>query len=435
MSKVSALQELLNASELFDQDGCFVEYDIINRNLNLYYIHRHLSFPEKNQADFPMEVYKVVFHNCSHLFFLDFAADMRVRYDRNREVYDTLFYGDYGMQAVNLKERQVGIEVLIDMQYFDVSVTCKDIEIEIGYLPNYRTEFALINRECFITETELGILQQKLTMYLNYQLLDCRMRYFLDDLEFILKEPDGTIRYVCLGKCQSMRVEQTSVKDLELSLVYTKEVIATNSLYPERFNYESVVRDGPYIQANFNLLDEHYQLLFQLVEIGELPEDVTSFDHDFFYGEELQEKKRGLIIKENLNRSLKDSLQQLLVETNFLNTKSYKLQYNEVKQTVSLYYSHTHREILEKKKLVTQPVFYKLDFFDCHDIEFVGFTEVLHFTDCVDVEVKEIVLDEVPQGVKATIKLIQGQVSFSCADGRITLEHLSENRFVKKGNN
>ena len=111
------------------------------------------------------------------------------------------------------------------------------------------------------------------------------MRYFLDDLEFILEGPDSTIYYLCLGKCQSLILSNTAETEWDMRF---SEVEGCNvsDLLKQNLEIAGMPMGGKYIQSIFNLVGKQYQLLFQFVEVGELPQDVTTFDHEFFYENE-----------------------------------------------------------------------------------------------------------------------------------------------------
>ena len=112
------------------------------------------------------------------------------------------------------------------------------------------------------------------------ELLDMRFSHLLDDMEFIFKVGDR-IQYLCLGQCLVMTITEAEKTTLDLVLEVAKYQDHKQVWLPP-YSYE-INEKIPFIRCSFNLQGRHYHLMFQILETGELPKDVTSFEHDYFY--------------------------------------------------------------------------------------------------------------------------------------------------------
>ena len=284
-TSVKLLQELVYASDFFDEDNCFVEYDIHKEEFYLYYECNYQKNSRETEAVTRRVFWKVTFTNCHKLVFCDCAADLRYLYERNKEVYHPnhyLRYSDFGMREVELSEHEGNILADIGAEYFYVHLQSGDVKVSLEYLPTYKIQLELINYKKYDLSDELVGIQETVTKFLNYKVLDIQMRYFLDDLELILEGPNHILYYLCLGKCQSLILSSTLETDLDIAFSYVNSYDIPK-LLEQKLGIELPRLETNYIQSIFNLAGKQYQLLFQFVEVGELPQDVTTFDHAFFY--------------------------------------------------------------------------------------------------------------------------------------------------------
>ena len=157
--------------------------------------------------------------------------------------------------------------------------------IEYGTIPLYhnKNELSLKNYEMYFN-IPLEALYAKLSYYFSMEILDMRIANSLDDYEFIFKDINNKLYYVCLARAVASNIIEVdqAVFKFKLEQVRAKDY---TTIYTEP--YQTYIRDG---ENDFFLLefvhnDVCYKIMFKMFNSGELPEDVTTFDHKFFYDE------------------------------------------------------------------------------------------------------------------------------------------------------
>ena len=277
---INKVLDIIRMTDYWDEDLIQVTY-AIGEELRLYVIHRVLN-EEQNIFWKKGKFYELVFKNCTEFKFFIFD-ESNIRDKRIKEEYD--FYStDYIFYEIYLKKMNHSMNhIRIELHTGTIECVFEEVELNIVEYPDLKQNLELKYRRLLTDASDLNTVKSLLSNTLSQDVLAHRFSWLLDDLEFIVRDEQGKLRYLCLGKCCVANISDTTEIDLNMRV----NVVDFNDypnvwepLYSEKFSDR-----GAYTEIEFNLHQQHYHMMFKLIEVGELPDGVTSFEHEFFCGE------------------------------------------------------------------------------------------------------------------------------------------------------